>query len=116
MFSMLSYLSSDTCIYSYILMYSQFEELRLCCDKYYNSFLLQVHALNYSIRSFFTYYFRYELDTLQVTFHDELITYSDWIEVFIKWFYKSITEARAEKVQCYSFRLSLHQTVFRYHN
>ncbi|KAL4226720.1 hypothetical protein ACF0H5_014700 [Mactra antiquata] len=41
---------------------------------------------------------RYELDTLQVTFHDELITYSDWIEVFIKWFYKSITEARAEKV------------------
>ncbi|XP_060577401.1 uncharacterized protein LOC132734626 [Ruditapes philippinarum] len=42
--------------------------------------------------------YRYELDTLQVTFHDELITYSDWIEVFIKWFYKSITEARAEKV------------------
>ncbi|XP_052780564.1 receptor-type guanylate cyclase gcy-5-like [Mya arenaria] len=41
---------------------------------------------------------RYELDTLQVTFHDELMTYSEWIEVFIKWFYKSITEARAEKV------------------
>ncbi|KAL4226442.1 hypothetical protein ACF0H5_014425 [Mactra antiquata] len=41
---------------------------------------------------------RYELDTLKVTFHEELITYSDWIEVFIKWFYKSITEARAEKV------------------
>ncbi|WAR25643.1 GCY19-like protein, partial [Mya arenaria] len=41
--------------------------------------------------------FRYELDTLKVTFHEELITYSDWIEVFIKWFYKSITEARAEK-------------------
>jgi len=33
-----------------------------------------------------------------VTFHEELLTYSDWIEVFIKWFYKSITEARAEKV------------------
>ena len=43
-------------------------------------------------------YFRYELDTLKVTFHDELITYSDWIEIFIKWFYKSITEARSEKV------------------
>jgi len=46
---------------------------------------------------------RYELDTLQVTFHDELMTYSEWIEVFIKWFYKSITEARAEKVRTKTF-------------
>ncbi|XP_052214041.1 uncharacterized protein LOC127832559 [Dreissena polymorpha] len=41
---------------------------------------------------------RYELDTLQVTFRDELNTYTAWIEVFIKWFYRAISEARAERV------------------
>ncbi|WAR25647.1 GCY22-like protein, partial [Mya arenaria] len=62
-----------------------------------NSFgtTLNNYLYSTSIRS--TLLFRYELDTLKVTFHEELITYSDWIEVFIKWFYKSITEARAEK-------------------
>ena len=56
--------------------------------------------------------FRYELDTLKVTFHEELITYSDWIEVFIKWFYKSITEARAEKVCEYNKKKLSHGMAF----
>ena len=73
-------------------------ELRLCQFTFVAQFIQLV-------KLFVTICFRYELDTLELTFQEELQTYSDWIEVFIRWFYTTIVEAKTEYVRfvCFLF-------------